>query len=158
MLLLAHAWRSALFPLKSQFDSFEFFHIYIVRRSISYAFVLNIIRKHATTGTGRIPSPTVQNIHLLIGIFIDIIMSMIYFRSARLTQRYDFWISPIAMIDHIALDCDVMMYGIGVFYAHGTFCLTLARLLGDPEEIQKYNCSIFSMFRLCFKQFLRGHR
>jgi hypothetical protein len=32
-----------------------------------------------STGTGGIPSPTVKNIHSLIGIFID--MSMVYFRK-----------------------------------------------------------------------------
>jgi hypothetical protein len=56
--------------------------------SISYAFVLDIMQKHIlyvqsftlikstgariSTGTGGIPSPTVQNIHSLTGIFIDI--------------------------------------------------------------------------------------
>jgi hypothetical protein len=42
------------------------------------------------TQTGGIPSPTVQNIHYRH-------MSLVYFRSARLTHRYDFWISPIGM-------------------------------------------------------------
>ena len=54
-----------------------------------------------STGTGGIPSPTVQNIHSLIGIFIDMCLYGIFqktpFGSARLTQRYDFWTSPIAM-------------------------------------------------------------
>jgi hypothetical protein len=67
----------------------------------SFTLIKSTDARISSTGTGGIPSPTVQNIHSFIGIFIDIYVYGIFqktlFGSARLTQRYHLRITPIAM-------------------------------------------------------------
>jgi hypothetical protein len=67
----------------------------------SFTLIKSTGARISSTGTGRIPSPIVQNIHSLIGIFKGIYVYGIFqkppFGCGRLTQRYDFWISQIAM-------------------------------------------------------------
>jgi hypothetical protein len=70
----------------------------------SFTLIKSTGTRISSTGTGRIPSPTVQNIHSLIGTISTVIgMSMVYFRKLHSKvhdlhmQHYGFWISPIAM-------------------------------------------------------------
>jgi hypothetical protein len=61
----------------------------------SFTLIKSANVRFSSPGTGGIPSPTVQHIHSLANVCG--IFQKTTFRSAQLTQRYDFWISPIAM-------------------------------------------------------------
>jgi hypothetical protein len=165
MLLLAHAWRYALFPLKFTIQ-FIWILSYIVRRSISYAFVLNIMQKHmlyvqsftlikstgakiSLTGAGGIPIPIVQNIHSLCLWYTCISENSIRncttyttLRLLDLTDCNELRCISIILLWISTLCLRIEMYSIDFFFLHTALFVwrvvqKLARLLGDPEEIKK---------------------